>query len=574
MESAASTAINPAPLSKNEGIKTASRFLRGTLLEELADTSTGAISEDAAQLIKFHGSYLQDDRDQRNERRRLKLEKAFSFMVRVRVPGGICTPDQWLVVDRIADRYANGTIKLTTRQAFQLHGVLKGNLQATIREINAALMDTLAACGDVNRNVMCNPNPHASEAHAEAYELACAISRHLSPRTRAYHEIWIDGQLTAGGETEEEPIYGRTYLPRKFKIGIALPPTNEVDVFSQDLGLIAILDEGRRIAGYNITVGGGMGMSHGQTETFPRLGDLIGFCRPEEVLGVAEAVLLLQRDHGDRSNRKHARLKYTIEDRGVEWFVRELAIRRGVSLEPARPFHFTTTGDRYGWAEGVDGLWHLTLFIENGRVADRDGARHRSGLRELALRHGGDFRLTPNQHLIVGRVPAGQKASLEQLLLDYGLDAGQRHSGLRRNAIACVALPTCGLALAESERHLPALLDRLEPVLADCGLSADEITIRNTGCPNGCARPYLAEIGLVGRAPGKFNLYLGAARNGTRLNKLYKEAVREEDLVGELAPLLHRYAKERWPEESFGDFAIRAGWVAATTAGRDFHATR
>ncbi len=556
--------------SKNEEIKEASRHLRGTIAEGLSRAVTGAIDEDDAQLTKFHGTYLQDDRDLRPERRKKKLEQAYAFMVRVRVPGGVCTPAQWLALDRLADDFGNGTLRLTTRQAFQLHGVIKSNLKRTMQGINAALLDTVAACGDVNRNVMSNPNPHQSRAHAAALELARAISDHLTPRTGAYHEIWLDGEKVIDMLAEEEPIYGRHYLPRKFKTVVAVPPSNDVDVFAQDLGFIAITDGTGAVVGYNVTVGGGMGMTHGEPETYPRTADVMGFCRPEQAVAVAEQVVTVQRDFGDRANRKHARLKYTIEDRGLAWFRAEVERRLGFGLEAPRPFRFDHTGDRYGWVEDHEGNWHYTLFIENGRVKDAPAHLMKTGLRTIAGSHQGDFRLTANQNLIIAAVPRRQKARVDRLLRQFGLT--NELSGLRLNSMACVALPTCGLALAESERYLPDLVQALEGVVEQAGLRDDEIVIRMTGCPNGCARPYLAEIGLVGRAPGTYNLYLGAAFDGSRLNKLYRKDVGHDAIVAALAPLILSYAKERLPGERFGDFVIRAGHVAATAAGRDFHA--
>src|SRR3954452_24496706 len=487
-------------LSRNERIKEASNYLRGTLAEGLRREITGAIAEDDAQLVKFHGMYLQDDRDLRPERTRKKMEKAFAFMVRVRVPGGVLTPTQWLALDRVARDYGNGTVRLTTRQSVQLHGVIKSNLQSTLQAIDSVLLNSIAACGDVNRNVMCNPNPHASRAHAAALDLAHEISDRLTPRTPAYREIWLDGERIAGGEDEVvEPIYGKTYLPRKFKIAIAVPPSNDVDVFAHDLGFIAIVKEAGDIAGWNISVGGGMGMTHGEPETYPRIADVMGFCKPQETIPVSEAVLTVQRDWGDRSDRKHARLKYTIEDRGLDAFRAEVERRSGVKLGKARPYAFTSTGDRYGWTEGEDGRSHLTLFIENGRVKDTPAAQMIAGLRRIAGIHDGDFRLTPNQNVIIADVRPENRNAIEALVAEHGLRA--HASALRRNSMACVALPTCGLALAESERYLPDLITALEERLATRGLAEDEIVIRMTGCPNGCARPYLSEIGLVGKGP-------------------------------------------------------------------------
>ena len=563
----------PENLHKNEGIKSRSNFLRGTILEGLEAAATGSISADDQQLTKFHGIYQQDDRDVRSERRKHKLDKAYSFMARIGLPGGICNPEQWLVVDELADYCAFNTIKLTTRQAFQLHGILKSNLKHTIHAVNEAAMTTLAACGDVNRNTMCNPNPHASEIHQAVQTVTEAIDARLKPQTTAYAEIWLDGEKVSehGGDANPEPLYGVTYLPRKFKIAVAIPPVNDVDVFAHCLGFIAVVEDGE-LAGFNVTVGGGMGMTHGNEKTFPRLADVMAFCRPEQAVDVAEKIVSIQRDFGDRVDRAHARFKYTVEDHGVDWIRSELEKRLGYALETPRAFKFENTGDRYGWVEGADGTWHLTLFIEGGRIVDRDDARLKTGMRELAKMHKGDFRLTANQNLIVGNVAPEDKETVDVLVADYGLDAYKRVSGMRRSQIACVALPTCGLALAESERYLPNLVAELEAVLETAGLEDDAIIIRSTGCPNGCARPYLGEIGLVGKVPGKYNLYLGAGFAGERLNKLYRTSLTHDQIVETLRPIIMDYAKERTPGERFGDFTIRKGYVEATTAGNNFHA--
>jgi sulfite reductase (NADPH) hemoprotein beta-component len=556
------------PLSPVEITKAASRNLRGGIAEDLADTSTGAIREENAQLTKFHGLYLQDDRDLRNERRRQKLEKAFSFMLRVRLPGGRCTSEQYLVMDRLADQRANGTLRLTTRQTFQLHGILKGDLKPVIRGMHEALLDSIAACGDVNRNVMAPPNPERSAIHQQVYEAAKSFSEYALPKTRAYHEIWIDDELAAGGEPEHEPLYGPTYLPRKFKTGFAIPPSNDVDVFSQDLGFIAIVEDDR-LVGYNVTVGGGLGMSHGNADTFPRLADVIGFIRPDQVNATGEAVITAQRDYGDRTNRKHARLKYTIEDRGIEWFKAEVERRAGFSFAPARPFNFTRIVDELGWHRCADGTWFYGVFILSGRIKDVPGWEMKTALREIAKIHGGDFRLTPSQNLSISGITDEQKPLIEQILARHGADGAGQQSGLRQNALSCVALPTCGLALSESERALPGLLDRLETVLDEAGLRHDDISIRMTGCPNGCARPYLAEIGLVGRAPNKYNFYLGAKYNGTRLNTLVAESLTMDQVIERVGPLLKRYATERTDGEGFGDFCHRIGVVVAPTASSE-----
>jgi len=561
----------PNEPSRNERIKEASDYLRGTLAEGLAEEITGAIVEDDAQLVKFHGMYLQDDRDLRGERSQKKMEKAFAFMLRVRITGGILTSAQYLALDKIARDYGNHTMRITTRQTIQLHGVIKSNLKSTLRTIDQAALSTIAACGDVNRNVICNPNPHQSKAHRAAYDFAVALSNHLVPRTPAYREIWLDGERIAGGADEVvEPIYGKTYMPRKFKIGVAVPPSNDVDVLANDLGFIAITDRKGEITGWNVVAGGGMGMTHGEPETYPRIADMMGYCEAADGLAVAEAVVTVQRDWGDRSNRKHARLKYTIDDRGLDAFRAEVERRAGVKLAAAKPYTFTSMGDRYGWTESDDGRHHLTLFIENGRLRDAPGKPMLSGLRKIAEMHDGGIHLTTNQNAIIANVRRENRAAIDRIAVEHGLVAPI--TGLRRNAMACVALPTCGLALAESERYLPDLITALEARLAAHDLAADDIVIRMTGCPNGCARPYLAEIGLVGKGPGRYNLYLGAAFDGSRMSKLYAEDLQHDDILAKLEPLFAAYAKERQAGEHFGDFVIRAGYVARTTNGLDFHA--
>ncbi|MBE2907876.1 assimilatory sulfite reductase (NADPH) hemoprotein subunit [Anoxybacillus flavithermus] len=559
------------PPSDVERIKRESNYLRGTLKETMEDRITAGIPEDDNRLMKFHGSYLQDDRDLRAERQKQKLEPAYQFMIRVRTPGGVATPEQWLVMDELARKYANGTLKLTTRQAFQFHGVLKWNMKKTLQAINDALLTTLAACGDVNRNVMCNPNPYQSEVHAEVYEWAKRLSDHLLPQTRAYYEIWLDEEKVAGTpEIEQEPIYGPLYLPRKFKIGIAVPPSNDVDVFSQDLGFIAIVEQGK-LVGFNVAIGGGMGMTHGDRTTYPQLAKVIGFCKPEQVIDVAEKVVTIQRDYGNRSVRKHARFKYTIDRLGLEAVKAELENRLGWKLEEARPYHFEHNGDRYGWVEGVNGTWHFTLFVEGGRVKDTDDYLLMTGLREIAKVHTGDFRLTANQNLVIANVPSEKKEEIDALIQQYKLTDGKHYSAFRRNSLACVALPTCGLAMAEAERYLPKLLDKIEEIVEENGLRDEEITIRMTGCPNGCARHVLGEIAFIGKSVGKYNMYLGAAFDGSRLGKLYRENIGEKEILSELRTLFSRYAKERLPGERFGDFVIRAGIVKETTDGMNFH---
>ncbi|MGC6423443.1 MAG: NADPH-dependent assimilatory sulfite reductase hemoprotein subunit [Lentimonas sp.] len=570
-------------LHKNEGIKTRSNYLRGTLLESLADVSTGSIAADDQQLSKFHGLYQQDDRDVRSQRRKHKLDKAYSFLARICLPGGVCSPEQWIVMDELANYCAFNTLKLTTRQAFQLHGILKNNLKDVIRKCNEVSMTTLAACGDVNRNVMCNPVPFATEVYNAVQRVTEEIDAHLKPQTPAFSEMWLDGKpmkLTVNqakerskdcGGDDIEPLYGKTYLPRKFKIAVAIPPYNDVDIFANCLGFIAIVEDGK-LLGFNVTVGGGMGMTHGNEKTFPRLADVLAFCAPDQAVAVAEKIVTIQRDHGNRIERANARFKYTVERLGKDWIREELENRLGYKLEDPRDYKFTSSQDRYGWTEGPDGSWNLGLFIEGGRVVDTEGKPLKTGMLEIAKVHTGDFRLTGNQNVVIGNVAAEDKDAIDALVEKYGLDGYKTASGLRRGQIACVALPTCGLALAESERYLPTLVDALESTLEEAGLQNDEIIIRSTGCPNGCGRPYLGEIGLVGKVPGKYNLYLGAGFDGERLNKLYKTSITHDEVVETLKPILLDYAKTRGKGERFGDFVIRKDYVKATTAGNNFHA--
>lgn len=553
-----------------ERIKANSNYLRGTITEGLGDVITGSISPEDTKLLKFHGSYQQDDRDLRDERRRQKLEPAYSFMIRVRVPGGTSTPEQWIAMNDIADEYANGTLKLTTRQAFQFHGILKRNLKHSMQNINSALMDSLAACGDVNRNVMCNPNPYQSEVHQEVNDLAGEISDYLSPRTGAYHEIWLDEEKILDTREEEvEPVYGKTYLPRKFKIGIAVPPSNDIDVYSQDLGFIAIIKDGE-LTGFNVSIGGGMGMTHGDIDTYPQVGRLIGYCSKENVKEVAEKIVTIQRDYGNRTDRKYARFKYTVDAKGVDWIRNELNNRTGWELESAKDFHFEDNGDRYGWTKGK-GRWHFTLFIQNGRVKDTKDYQLKTALKEIANVHTGDFRLTPNQNLIIANVTDQKKKQIQAIIDRHGLTDGENYSGLRRNSMACVAFPTCGLAMAESERYLPSLLNKIEEILDEASLNEEEITIRMSGCANGCSRPALAEIAFIGKAPGKYSMYLGGGFTGNRLNKLYKENIGETEILEILRPIIIQYGKERHEGEHFGDFVIRAGIIEEVHSGQDFH---
>lgn len=560
--------INWKELSEVEKLKYDSDYLRGTLQESLENPITGAISDGDTQISKFHGIYQQWDRDLDKERKKQKLEPAFSFLIRLRMPGGKFTPGQWLKMDELSEKYANGTLKLTTRQTFQLHGVLKKNLKQTIKEMNDSLMDTIAACGDVNRNVMSHANPAESPFHTEVIQMAEKISEHLLPNTAAYHEIWLDKKLIADSKKDIEPIYGDRYLPRKFKIAVIIPPYNDSDVFSQDLGFIAIVEK-EKIVGYNVVVGGGLGSTFGMPETYPRLGNVIGFCAVEKVVDVAEKVILVQRDNGNRQNRKQARLKYTIDRLGVETFKSELEKYLGYNLEKERAYKLDRNGDNYGWKKGTDNKWHLTYFVEGGRVKNSGTRQLKTAIREIAKVIDGDFIMTGNQNLIVAGVSAAVKKKVDTLLKKYGVSP-EEISGLRKNSIACVALPTCPLSFAEAERYLPTLISKIDEILSEHDLGKEEIVIRMTGCPNGCGRPYMAEIGLIGKSPGYYNLYLGGNFNGTRLNTLYKQTISEEEILHELRPIIADFAENRTKGEHFGDFVIRKKYVSEIKEGKDF----
>ncbi|KAK4189261.1 putative sulfite reductase [NADPH] subunit beta [Podospora australis] len=565
----------PAPIT-NEDIKLASNYLRGTIAEELLDTSTGAISAANSQLTKFHGTYMQDDRDIRDERKAQGLEPAYSFMIRCRLPGGISTPKQWIQMDDICNTLGNETMKLTTRQTFQFHGVVKGKLKAAMQAINRSLMTTIAACGDVNRNVMCSSLPSQSKYHREVFACSQKISDHLLPSTSAYHEIWLtddnDKKVQVAGDAVQdfEPLYGPTYLPRKFKISIAIPPHNDVDVYAHDIGLIAIKGPDGHLLGFNLLAGGGMGTTHNNKKTYPQVGKSLGFVETSQVHIACEKVMLVQRDHGDRKDRKHARLKYTIDDMGVDVFRSKVEELWGQKFEPAKPYHFDSNVDTFGWIKDETGLNHFTFFIENGRIEDTADFQMKTGLREIAKVHKGEFRLTGNQHLILSNVADEDLPAMKKLMAQYKLD-NLHFSGLRLSSSACVAFPTCGLAMAESERYLPVLITKLEKCLEENGLRQDSIVMRMTGCPNGCARPWLAEVAFVGKAFGAYNMYLGGGYHGQRLNKLYRSSIKEDEILVIMKGLLARYAKEREQGERFGDWTIRAGVIKATTEGRDFH---
>ncbi|WP_425283405.1 NADPH-dependent assimilatory sulfite reductase hemoprotein subunit [Methyloceanibacter marginalis] len=553
------------PLEKlhpDETLKANSDQLRGGIVEGLGDPVTRAVLGEDSKLMKFHGLYLQDDRDVRDERRRQKLEPAYGFMVRVRLPGGVCSPSQWLKLDALARDYAAESLRVTTRQTFQLHRVLKSNLRPTIQGLRDVLLDTRAACGDDCRGVMCSVNPRLSTLHAELYDIAKRSSDHATPKTGAYREIWYEEERTPTA-SPEEPLYGRTYMPRKFKIGFVIPPINDIDVYAQDLGFIAIIEQGK-LVGFNVAIGGGMGRIDRNQNSYPRLADVVGFVAVGRVLSTIDAVMEVQRDYGDRSDRARARFKYTIDDKGLEWVKAEIETRLGFELGAARPYNFTSNSDSLGWQRGEDGLQHFTLFIQNGRITNAPDCRLLDGLRAIARMHKGEFRVTPNQNLIISNIAKADRDQIEGLLRAHGLSELNRGSGLRLNAMACVAFPTCGLAMAEAERYLPELITKIEEILSQHDLYDEPITIRMTGCPNGCARPYISDIGLTGRAPGKYNLYLGGGFHGQRLNKLVLENIGEDAILDKLGGVIAHYARERNVYEHFGDFVLRAGYLNTT----------
>ncbi|MBT0585856.1 assimilatory sulfite reductase (NADPH) hemoprotein subunit [Alteromonas oceanisediminis] len=556
-------------LADNERMKAQSKHLRGTITEDLADNVTGGFTADNFQLIRFHGMYQQDDRDIRNERTKQKLEPLHNVMLRARLPGGVIKPEQWLVIDKFAADYSlYGSIRLTTRQTFQFHGVLKPNIKKMHQTLNKAGIDSIATAGDVNRNVLCTSNPVESIVHQQAWEWAAKISEHLLPKTRAYAEIWLDGEKVE--TTEVEPILGDNYLPRKFKTTVVIPPQNDVDVHANDLNFVAIAKAGK-LVGFNVLVGGGLAMTHGDTSTFPRKADDFGFIPLEHTLAVAEAVVSTQRDWGNRVNRKNAKTKYTLERVGVDTFKQEVEKRAGITFAPSEAYEFTGRGDRFGWVEGIDGKHHLTVFIENGRILDYPEKSLKTGCAEIAKIHKGDFRMTANQNLIIAGVAADDKAEIEALAVKHGLIQPDT-SHQRKDSMACVSLPTCPLAMAEAERYLPSAVSELEQILQKHQIADESIIYRVTGCPNGCGRAMLAEVGLVGKGPGKYNFYIGGNREGTRIPRLYQENVSHEDIMRSLDELIGQWAKERQSNEAFGDFVIRAGIVnPVVNSAKDFY---
>ncbi len=558
-----------------EHLKDNSHFLRGSLVEGFADPLTGAINENDIQLIKYHGSYQQDDRDVRNARLAKKLEPAYSFMIRVRLPGGHLSAAQWLACDEISRIYGNGTLKLSTRQAVQFHGIIKFDMKKTIQAMDKALLDSVATCGDINRNVMCIQDPSLSTIHDQVFPYANAIADRLLPATRAYHEIWLgddhDKKLIAGGEEIIEPIYGKHYLPRKFKIAIAIPPYNDVDIYTNDIGFIAIEEDGK-LAGFNVCVGGGLAHTFGRIDTFPRLADTIGFCTPEQAVDVAQHIMCIQRDFGNREDRKLSRFKHTVEKYGVDWVKEELTERLGVALQPSKPVQFTTSSDRYGWHQSQDGLWHCLLYVQGGRIVNTEQYAQKDILANIAKLDVCDFRLTGNQNIQLVGITEKNKPKIEALIKAFDQSDNASHlTGLQRNAIACVSLNTCSLAMAEAERYLPSLMEKITPILEKNQLENSDIKMRMTGCPNGCGRSIMGEIGFIGKSVGKYNMYLGGDYQGNRLATLYKENLTEQHILEELESLFALYANERQKDEYFGDFVIRQKIVPPSRGGAAFH---
>lgn len=551
-------------LSPVEKIKEESDALRGTLKESLQNEITGALFESDKSLVKFHGIYEQDNRDRREERSAKKLERDYSFMIRLRIPGGLLTPEKWLAVDDIAARNSTGVIKITTRQTLQLHGVIKAKMKPTMKWFDKFNLDSIAACGDVNRNVVCASHPKQSLIHEEIFQYADKISSLLLPKSRAYYEIWLDEEKIADKKDEDDPLYGVTYLPRKFKVSIAIPPNNDVDVFANDIGLIAII-ENNKLKGFNIAVGGGMSSTHGNVSTYPRVGSVIGFVDSEEkTLKAVYEIVTIQRDYGNRSDRKLARLKYTVDKVGLDWFKQELEKRCGFPLQTEKPFDFTQRIDYYGWQKNHEDKWYYTVFVEHGRITDENGLLLKTALREVAKTGKATFRFTANQNVILADIAATDKDAIDKILREYKIiEHTEQRTGVRKNSMACVALPTCPLALAEAQRYLPSLITRIEQLLAEAKLADENIIIRMTGCPNGCARPSLAEVAFIGVSPGRYNLYLGGDVAGFRLNKIYKENLDEAEILTELKPLFQSYAAERNKDEAFGDYVMRKKLVAA-----------
>jgi sulfite reductase (ferredoxin) len=548
-------------LSRNETVKVTSNHLRGLIKEELLK-DTPAFGDDSEVLLKFHGIYQQDDRDRRKEARAKGLDKHHQLMIRTRIPGGVVSADAYIAHDDISQRWANGTLRVTTRQDFQLHGVLKGDIKKSIRGINDALLTTLGGCGDVERNIMCCPEPLTDRFHGEVDSAIGSMVAELTPRTRAYHEIWLDGEVVKSSEPEVEPLYGEQYLPRKFKTTVALEGDNCVDVHAHDLSLVAMRSSDGSLRGFNVLVGGGLGRTHNKPETFVAAAVPLCFVEPDQVVVLAREIVAVQRDYGDRANRRHARLKYTIADRGLDWFREEVQRRVTFKLQPPEPLTWKPVDDHLGWHEQGDGRLYVGIFIENGRIADVDGVRSRTGLRRIVEELRLQVRLTAQQNVILAGIAPGDRARVDELMAEHGIAAVESVPLAIRNSMACPAIPTCGLAVAEAERALPGLIRTLATVLDELGLAGERISFRMSGCPNGCSRPYLGDVGFVGTTLGKYDVMLAGDFNGTRLNRVYAPNVPFAGIPALLRPMFVSFRSDRHAGEGFGDWVNRVGFEA------------
>jgi sulfite reductase (ferredoxin) len=546
-------------MSSAEQVKARSNRLRGTIRDELLD-DTPVFSDDAGVVLKFHGVYQQDDRDLRREARKLGLDKHHMMMIRTRIPGGVVTPDAYLAHDRIAGEWGNGTLRITTRQDLQLHGVLKGDLKRSIRAINAALLTTLGGCGDQERNIMCCPAPWSDRLHSAINSVLAALVTGLTPTTRAYSEIWLDGELAASNQPDPpDTLYGERYLPRKFKTAIAIAGDNCVDIYANDLGLVAHASDEGELAGFDVLVGGGLGRTANKPNTWPAVAQPLAFVPPQQVLEVARAVVAVQRDHGDRTDRRHARLKYLIADRGIDWFRAEVAFRLPFELEPPRPLRWISAEDHLGWHEQGDGTHCYGLFVENGRIHDTGAIRLRSAMREVVETLRPELRLTPHQNVLIANLTDADRGVLTAILDRWGVARSESVPNAIRHSMACPAYPTCGLAVAESERAMPALIREIALVQRDAGVEDDRISYRMTGCPNGCTRPYLGDVGFVGTTLGKYDVFLGGDFEGTRLNERYMRNVKLDEIPRLLRGPLFEYSRTRLAGEGFGDWCKRQG---------------
>jgi sulfite reductase (ferredoxin) len=562
-----STTIDESALTDVERIKAESLGLRGTLAAELVDTSSATVTHDAERILKFHGSYAQEDRDQRRERKKAGLEPAYNFMIRSKIPGGALTAQQYLVHDELTDRYADGTLRITTRQGFQFHGIMKGNLRASIHALNEALVTTFGACGDVVRNVMTCPAPLPGSVRAEVLQWAQRVSNETLPATRAYHEIWVEGTAVTVEAAEPDALYGERYMPRKFKIAFAFPDDNCTDILTNDLGFLVIAD-GDKLRGFNVLVGGGLGQTHGKSETFPRLADPLGFVTTDDLLAVTRAVVAVQRDYGNRVNRKRARMKYLIEERGLPWFRSEVERHLGKPLAQPLDVSVSAIQDHLGWHDQGDGRWFRGVWVENGRIKDAGDLRLRTALRTIVQRFRPDVRLTAQHNVLLTNLAPEHRADVDSILKEHGVKAIEELTPARRFEMACPALPTCGLAVSEAERVFPVVIDQLEALLHELEIDTTEITARMTGCPNGCARPYTADLAFVGRSLGKYVVYIGGNMEGTRLATIYADLITLDQLIPTVRPLFERFKAEKSADERFGDFWTRVGLVPLPSAAK------